>query len=222
MRQISTRVTSVLRNTFIHLAGLLFCLGTLPVIKAQLARDSCSTYISIETDPAFWIGTLPNGAGFDANIDVKLKPLPNWRLGVLLYRGAWSGAFGKQLLLNETDFFETDWNILWSGGGIELQRPFKMNLKRGGLQPGLRLQWNQFIYRQNNIRKGDANHFVLTPQIGFQWFPFKKYGLYLLPWAGIQLPMAGTDKRIINETNRHTRKAMPVVTVHLGWEFKLK
>lgn len=31
--------------------------------------DSVKVFVSIETDPAFWVGTLPNGLGFDANID---------------------------------------------------------------------------------------------------------------------------------------------------------
>ncbi|SNB29015.1 conserved hypothetical protein [Flavobacterium psychrophilum] len=181
--------------------------------------DSTKVFVSIETDPAFWVGTLPNGLGFDANIDFRLAKHPSLRFGILGYSGKWSGEFGKTVLLTK-DFTEDNWVTQWNGIGVEAQYQFRFGLQRGGLQPGLRLQWNQFIYNQDNFKKGEANHFVITPQVGFQWFPFKKIGLYVLPWAGVQIPTLGTDKIMINGAERDTRKIMPVVTAHIGWEFK--
>lgn len=181
--------------------------------------DSTKVFISIETDPAFWVGTLPNGLGFDANIDFRLAKHPSLRFGILGYSGKWSGEFGKTVLLTK-EFTEDNWVTQWNGIGVEAQYQFRFGLQRGGLQPGLRLQWNQFIYDQDNFKKGEANHFVITPQVGFQWFPFKKIGLYVLPWAGVQIPTLGTDKIMIDGAERDTRKIMPVVTAHIGWEFK--
>lgn len=181
--------------------------------------DSTKVFVSIETDPAFWVGTLPNGLGFDANIDFRLAKHPSLRFGILGYSGKWSGEFGKTILLTK-DFTEDNWVTQWNGIGVEAQYQYRFGLQRGGLQPGLRLQWNQFIYSQDNCKKGEANHFVITPQIGFQWFPLKKIGLYVLPWAGVQIPTLGTDKIMINGAERDTRKIMPVVTAHIGWEFK--
>lgn len=182
-------------------------------------NDSATACVSIETDPAFWAGTLPNGLGFDANADFRVTKLPHLRFGILGYSGKWAGSFGKRILLTE-DFAENNWVTQWNGIGIEAQYQFRFGLKRGGLQPGLRLQWNQFIYRQDNTGKGTANHFVMTPQIGFQWFPFRSLGLYILPWAGVQIPVTGSDKIIINGAERATRKNMTVATAHIGWEFK--
>jgi dihydroflavonol-4-reductase len=102
---------------------------------------------------------------------------------------------------------------------VEAQYQFRLGLKRGGLQAGLRLQWNQFFYTQDGSKKGEANHLVITPQIGFQWFPFKNMGLYVLPWTGVQIPTLGTNKTAINGEERNTRKIMPIVTAHVGWEF---
>ena len=185
----------------------------------KLKSDSTKVFVSIETDPAFWVGTLPNGLGFDANIDVRLAKFPRLRFGILGYSGKWSGSFGKTILLTK-DFTENNWVIQWNGIGVEAQYQFRFGLQRGGLQPGLRLQWNQFIYSQDNLKKGEANHFVMTPQVGFQWFPFKNIGLYVLPWAGVQIPTIGTHKIIIDNAERATRKIMPVLTAHIGWEFK--
>jgi dihydroflavonol-4-reductase len=181
--------------------------------------DSANVFVSVETDPAFWIGTLPEGLGFDANIDFRLAQLRGVRFGILGYSGKWGGSFGKTILLTK-DFTENNWITQWNGIGVEAQYQFRFGLKRGGLQPGIRMQWNQFIYRKDNSQKGEANHFVLTPQIGFQWFPFKKMGLYVLPWVGVQIPTFGTNKLIIEGSERATRKIMPVVTAHIGWEFK--
>lgn len=183
--------------------------------------ETVDFYVSIETDPAFWVGTLANGVGFDANVDFRLKSIPNLRFGVLGYSGIWSGAFGKTLLLTER-FTENDWTKQWNGLGIEAQYQFRLGLKRGGLQPGVRLQWNQFRYSQNAAATFEANHFVITPQVGFQWFPFANIGLYLLPWAGVQVPVAGTDAVFVNNQSRATRKIMPVITAHIGWEFAIK
>jgi dihydroflavonol-4-reductase len=181
--------------------------------------DSAKVYVSIETDPAFWVGTLPNSVGFDANINFRLARLPRLRLGVLGYYGKWSGDLGKAILLTR-DFTENNWATQWNGLGIEAQYQYRAGLSRGGLQPGLRLQWNQFIYSQNNTYEGEANHFVVTPQVGFQWFPFKAIGLYVLPWTGVQIPALGTDKLTVGGAERATRKIMPIVTAHIGWEFR--
>lgn len=181
--------------------------------------DTTKVFVSIESDPAFWAGTLPNGLGFDANVDFRLLKYPRLRFGILGYSGNWSGSFGKSILLTK-DFTENNWVTQWNGVGIEAQYQFRLKLKRGGLQSGVRLQWNQFIYNQDNYKKGEANHFVITPQVGFQWFPFKKIGLYVLPWAGVQIPTLGTDNIIIDNAKRATRKIMPVITAHIGWEFK--
>lgn len=184
----------------------------------QKTTDAAKTSVSIETDPAFWVNTLPNGLGFDANVDFKFKKQPRLRVGILAYTGKWKGDFGKTLLLT-ADFIENDWATQWNGLGIEAQYQFRLGSKRGGLQPGIRTQWNQFIYSQNDLKKGEANHWVITPQVGFQWFVFKNSGFYILPWAGVQIPVLGTDKISINGTLRATRKIIPVVTAHVGWEF---
>lgn len=172
--------------------------------------------LSVETDPAFWAGTLRNGVGFDANVDVIFPKYPNLRVGVLAYSGKWSGEFGQSLLLTK-DFLETNWTTQWNGAGVEAQYQFRFGKMRGGLQAGGRAQWNQFRYVQAGIEKAVANHVVLTPQVGYQVFPFKKLGLYFLPWAGVQLPVAGTDAISINQTERATRKPLSVVTAHVGW-----
>ena len=188
---------------------------------AQTTTKTAKFYLSVETDPIFWVGTLPNGLGFDANVNFRLQKIPRLRLGVLGYTGKWSGDFGKMVILTK-DFRENNWQTQWNGLGIEAQYQFRLGQKRGGLLPGLRIQWNQFLYSQNNLQKGEANHFVLTPQIGFQWFPFKKLGFYILPWVGVQIPTLGTDKILINQELRQTQKLMPIIVAHVGWEFCIK
>jgi dihydroflavonol-4-reductase len=44
--------------------------------NAKNKLDSTKVFISIETDPAFWVRTLPNGLGFDANINLRLAKYP--------------------------------------------------------------------------------------------------------------------------------------------------
>lgn len=201
----------------------LFILVSISVFGQQTkpASDSVKVFVSIETDPAFWVGTVSNGLGFDANVDFRLAKHSRLRFGLLGYSGKWSGNFGKSVLLTK-DFVEENWETQWNGIGAEVQYQFRFGLKRGGLQPGLRLQWNQFIYNRENHTKGEANHLALTPQVGFQWFPFRKIGLYVLPWVGVQLPVLGTDKTTIEGQARSTRKVMPVATAHIGWEFSFK
>ena len=218
MTQIQKALTSLNRLTL----RLVFISITASPVFAQYSKpgkDSTLFFASVETDPAFWAGTLSNGFGFDANIDFRLTKYPHLRFGILGYSGKWSGDLGKSILLTN-DFTENNWATQWNGLGIETQRQFRLGLERGGLQPGIRLQWNQFVYTQDNITKGKANHFTITPQVGFQWFPFQKIGLYVLPWAGVQIPVLGTDQISINGEERATRQLMPVVTAHIGWEFK--
>jgi len=189
-------------------------------VRKQLTVNS--SFISIETDPVFWPATLPNGPGLDLNIDARVAGAPRLRFGILVYTGRWANSFSRSLLLTD-DFPEDKWEIQWNGMGAEGQYQFRFGLARGGLQPGLRIQWNQFEYIIDNEGLARANHLVLTPQLGFQWFPFRYSGLYLLPWAGAQLPIAGTDQVTIypEMPRRDSRKLLFIVTAHVGWEFKL-
>ena len=62
----------------------------------------------------------------------------------------------------------------------------------------------------------DAYQLVLTPSVGYRWFPWDgRLGLYLMPAAGIGLSLATHSEGV-------TYRA-PVVTaqaaLHLGWEF---
>lgn len=218
-KQNDTKKTVAKKGALSFVFMLLLSFHPLAQSKSTTTTDSTHFFLSIESDPAFWVGTIPNGLGFDANIDVRCKKNPKLRLGILGYSGKWTGELGKTILLTN-DFKESNWETQWNGCGMEAQYQFRFGMKRGGLQPGTRLQWNQFNYSQNGIKKGTANHFVVTPQIGFQWFPFKKLGFYVLPWTGVQIPIAGTDKLNINGINNETRKIMPITTAHLGWEFK--
>ncbi len=211
--------TLTFRN-FSFFALLSLMVAVKPLQAQSRGRDSVA-HLSLETDPAFWWGTLSNGLGFDANIDVKLKKLPQLRLGLLLYSGKWEGTFATSLLLTD-DFKTRDWQTNWSGAGVEAQYQFRVGLLRGGLQPGVRLQWNQFVYKADGNLKATANQFAVTPQVGFQWFPFKSCGFYVLPWAGVQIPVAGTSRLLFPDAERQTRKNMVVVTAHLGWEFDIK
>lgn len=190
---------------------------TLLLVLLSAAPEPAWT-LSIETDPVFWVGTLPNGPGIDANVDVTLRSVPGLRFGVLGYSGVWSGAFGRSVVLPES-FSEPEWSVRWSGAGLEAQYQLRLGLERGGLGFGLRLQWNQFQYLRDGRTEAEANHFVVTPQVGFQWFPFRAVGFYVLPWAGLQVPVAGTLDVQTAEGPRATRKLLPVVTVHVGWAF---
>lgn len=174
--------------------------------------------LSIETDPVFWVGTLPNGAGVDANVDLTLAAVPGLRVGVLGYSGRWAGPFGRAVIVPPA-FFEPDWSTRWSGAGVEAQYQLHFGLGRGGLGVGLRLQWNHFDFDRGRGLEAVANHFVVTPQVGFQWYPFRALGLYVLPWAGVQLPVAGTSSVQTAEGPRETRRVLPVFTAHVGWAF---
>jgi dihydroflavonol-4-reductase len=174
--------------------------------------------LSVETDPVFWIGTIPNGLAFDANVDLTVSRLPGLRFGVLGFSGLWSGSLGQSVVL-PSSFSELDWRVRWSGAGVESQYQFRLGLDRGGLGFGIRLQWNQFRYERAGRIEAQADHFAVTPQVGFQWYPFRKIGFYVLPWAGVQLPVAGTTLVETAEALRETRKILPVVTAHLGWAF---
>lgn len=99
----------------------LFFLASISAFAESLQpkADSSKMFVCLETDPAFSVGKLPNGLGFDANIDFRLAKHPRLRFGILGYSGKWSGDFGKTLLLTE-DFKEDNWATKWNGIGIEV------------------------------------------------------------------------------------------------------
>ena len=174
--------------------------------------------LSVETDPAFWVGTASHGAAVDVNVDVTLAVVPRLRFGVLAWSGRWQGAFARAAVL-PASFREADWAVRWSGAGLEAQYQLWRRHGRGGLSPGLRVQWNHFDFDRGGPRLAQADHFVLTPQVGYQWFPFTDRGVYLLPWVGVQLPLLGTRSVATAEGQRDSRKILPVATVHVGWTF---
>ncbi|MCU0696979.1 MAG: hypothetical protein MUC96_10650 [Myxococcaceae bacterium] len=190
---------------------------TVLIVALLAASPGASWTLSVETDPVFWVGTVPNGPAVDLNVDVTLAAVPGLRVGVLGWSGRWSGDFGRAAVLPSA-FSEPEWAVRWSGLGVEAQYQFRLGLERGGLGPGVRLQWSRFAFDRGAV-EAVADHFVITPQVGFQWFPFRALGLYLLPWAGVQLPVAGTGTVMTTEGARDTRRILLVVTAHVGWAF---
>lgn len=148
-----------------------------------------------------------------------MSKVPHMRFGLIGYAGKWDSKFGRDLILTK-DFPESNWVVTHNGVGAETQYRLGFGSERGGLLPGVRVQWNQFKYQQNKAVKGEANHLALMPQLGYQWFPFEKIGFYFLPWTGVQLPVVGTNRIVIDGVQRETRKVIPWVTVLIGWEFK--
>ena len=63
------------KNVAMILIVLLFAKNS----NAQTTTETPKFYLSVESDPAFWVGTLPNGLGFDANIDFRLQKIPKLR-----------------------------------------------------------------------------------------------------------------------------------------------
>lgn len=185
----------------------------------QQKQRTNKLYSSIETDPLIWKGLVNNATRFESRMIFRLTKFPRLRFGIIGYAGKWNSKFGRDLLLTK-DFPESNWEVNQNGAGAETQYRIGFGAERGGFLPGVRVQWNQFKYRQNKIIKGEANHLALTPQLGYQWFPFSKAGFYLLPWTGLQIPVAGTDKIIIDGVRRDTRKIIPWATVLVGWELK--
>ncbi|MGZ3749761.1 MAG: NAD-dependent epimerase/dehydratase family protein [Mucilaginibacter sp.] len=46
-------------------------------------KDTPKVFVSVESDPVFWVGTLPYGFASDGNIDFKLAKIPGLRFGYL-------------------------------------------------------------------------------------------------------------------------------------------
>jgi dihydroflavonol-4-reductase len=203
---------------------MVLCVLFSTVSRAQTSKVSTDTipargYLSIETAPPYWVLTLGNGFAFSGCISYKLKQNPKIRFGILGYSGRWKDRVRDFLL---TDDFKSDnWEAQWNGIAFESHYIFNLGLKRGGLLTGLRTQWNNITYFQNGQEKGTANHIMLTPQVGFQWFPIKNSGLYFLPWAGYMTDLLGTDKINVDGVETNTRKNNTIITFQVGWEFKL-
>lgn len=175
--------------------------------------------ISIETAPPYWLLTLRNGFAFSGCVSYKLKQNPRIRLGILGYTGRWKEQVDRFLLTK--DFTGDQWEAQWDGLALETHYQFPLGLTRGGLLAGLRTQWNHITYYEAGKEKARADHLMMTPQLGFQWFLHKKAGLYLLPWVGYMADVAGSDKVNIDGMKVNTRKRNAIVTFQIGWEFKL-
>ncbi|MGM9508956.1 hypothetical protein ACS5NO_14565 [Larkinella sp. GY13] len=74
-------------------------------------RSAERTHISVESDPAFWVGTVGNGPASDANLNFRLASAPRWRFGLLRYTGTWTGSYARTLLLTP-DFPKANWQVL--------------------------------------------------------------------------------------------------------------
>lgn len=181
---------------------------------AALAGPGMS--MSVETDPAFWVGAAANGPAIDLNVDFTARAAPGLRFGAFGWSGRWDGPLARAVILPSA-FAEQDWAVRWSGIGAEVQ--FQHRIGRSELGPGMRVQWSHFRFDRGGMAEATADHAVWTPQFVFQWFPVPGWGLYLLPWAGVQVPVAGTREVQTAEGRRDTRRLLPVVTAHVGWSF---
>tara|TARA_B110001454_G_C12723212_1_gene435860 strand:+ start:2211 stop:2792 length:582 start_codon:yes stop_codon:yes gene_type:complete len=172
---------------------------------------------SIETDPVFYLGAKNLAGAYDFNIDFKTDSLKQFRFGFF----SWNAEMNQQM----TEYLMTDnlksevQNLLWTGYGVELHY-LPQGHQDSSLIFGLRLQNNSYEITTSS-EKIKINHGVVTPQVGYQYFLTRAQGgFYLLPWIGAQIPISGDDKVTLNGSSSYqTRKVLPVITVHIGYEY---
>jgi hypothetical protein len=100
------------------------------------------------------------------------------------------------------------------GGSVGAQ--YFLRRERGGLFGGAQLALQRAIYSR---AEGRAAHIevVAMPQLGYQWFPLKKRGLFITPWAGVPLPLSRPAAVVAGIEFKQEPFAF-VPSLNLGWE----
>lgn len=187
-------------------------------ITLVLTLKARALSLSIETDPLFFVGSKNSQNIYDLNVDFKFDSLKSYRLGIFAWSGNMNSSLSDLLLPDSLATQITDLN--WTGYGFEFHYMQNPDSSSGSLLYGIRLQNNSYKLKKSELELR-YEHQVITPQIGYQYFLSNKTnGLYLLPWAGAQIPVSG-DNQItdFNGLKTESKKVLPILTVHIGYEF---
>jgi dihydroflavonol-4-reductase len=159
-------------------------------------------HVSLETDPL----NIVLGGG-SALVEVAPGPLPRWRFGAVAYR------------TNLPSFAVSDgWSNVQIELGVGAQAHYYFDRSRRGLFVGMLASLNAWEY---TAPAGSATNRQLgvMPQIGYHWFPSKRLGLFLKPWAGVGIPIYTTrDAAVDGMTYEPGLPVAPLVSIHVGWQ----
>jgi len=62
-----------------------------------------------------------------------------------------------------------------------------------------------------------VDHLSFTPTAGYRWFPWGG-GLYLMPAAGVEMPLVSRGDSTLGGEPLPSRRATPLAAFHVGWE----
>ncbi len=162
---------------------------------------------AVELDPLNYVFR-----GFNLAVGIKPADLPHWQFTV--------GTFASNLTPGQTEFFNSD-NAGWqhSYQAYVTHVDYFFGSERKGFFASA---FGGVLYNQIELLAIDERaHFtslMISPQIGFQWFPFKT-GLYLTLRLGIAYSPVIAGSRSTGGRDFRTAVIGPAPLPYIGWEF---
>lgn len=168
---------------------------------------------SIETDPQTAVYWLLGSLAYSVHALVK-PPGAHWRFGVDNY----AGDMPSSLLASDLQ----SWHVRYAAYGVQAQYFITDWFGWKGWPKGLFVgaflvahRWQYWIGngQTETLRAG------VMPEIGLQYMPVPRFGLYVTPWVGATLDVRLAGSSDVGALHYPESSVSPVATLHVGYEF---
>ncbi|MFN8436249.1 MAG: hypothetical protein U0V72_01320 [Cytophagales bacterium] len=192
------------------ISKILISLGIITLSNTVNAQSN-DWQVAVETDPSTFIFK-----GYAAHLRVKPSFSNKFLIGIGTY------ALDLPDFMVKMNPNNKNWNVRIQSAYALFGEYYFKNVNEKwflGVQAGIQ------NYKNSHKEFSDANlkytNLLLMPSIGYNWKPFKN-GFYIKPWAGIGYTQLISGKTTVNSTKYDLSPIVPFVTVHIGYNFKIK
>jgi hypothetical protein len=162
--------------------------------------------VSVETDPLDYFEH-----GYAAWVGVRAPALPRLRLT------AGTRAFQFPSYVVELNPGNKGWSSYVRS--YELFGQYFFGEHRGGFFVGLGAAYGQYtLTAPDGAGSTQVGHFGVALEGGYQWFPFDKLGLYVMPFLGLAANVTRAGSPTVGDLSYTESPVSPYPAIYLGWE----
>lgn len=121
----------------------------------------------------------------------------------------------KELLFTSSNYEPLQMRLAWI---VSLQLRYHLKAHREGFFGEIGLGLEAFEVSSNQQRIRNTNGFV-APAIGYQWFPWQRDGLYLMPKAAAVFTLGRPAEQQLESVSFQLRPFFVTPSISLGWKF---
>jgi len=189
-----------------HLLTSIFVIFSISLFS----QDGLKHNVSVELDPAAFILK-----GYSVSLKYIPKSLEKVAFMMSIYKSNFPDAMMKKVNVDK------GWTELKFNTSFAAFVEFYLKKKRKGFYFGPSIfLYNKNVKLKTSNKKINFSSIYPNFRIGYIWYPFRGFDLYLTPWLNVGSEISMDDNNVVNDIEFELNSFNYIVALHVGYSMK--